>query len=102
MATPDLKDVFPDGGKWRASVVKRLKSEGLIVAESVVKSCRLHRNAGYLTLWRLIDRDAAKRRRAELFAELQKKAGESAGTDSPAVNSSALTTNGVNEHGQAA
>ena len=105
-ATDDLRRKHADGGRWRGSIPKRLKSDGLIVAEAVVKSCRLHRNAGYLTAWRLIDRSAAERRRAELLAAQvcdnpPKDAGESAATDSPAVNSSTLTTNGVNEHGKA-
>lgn len=101
-ATPDLKAKHADGGKWRASVPKRLKSDGLIVAETVVKSCRLHRNAGYLTAWRLIDRTAAEARRAILAAELQKDAGEPAATDSPAVDSTTNPTfNGVTNDGQA-
>ena len=87
-ATDDLRRKHADGGKWRGNIPKRLKSDGLIVAEAVVKSCRLHRNAGYLTEWRLTDRAAAEARRAVLAAELRKDAGESAATDSPAVNSS--------------
>jgi hypothetical protein len=100
-ATDDLRRKHADGGKWRASVPKRLKADGLIVGEQVLKSVRPTRHAGYLTEWRLIDHDAAERRRAELLVELQTDAGESAVTESPAVNSTTLTTNGVNEHGKA-
>ena len=83
-ATDDLKAKHTDGGKWRASIPKRLKAVGLIVAVRVVKSSRLARNAGYLAVWRLTNRTAAERYRAELFAALQTDAGESAATDSPA------------------
>ena len=99
-ATPNLKAKHADGGRWRGTIPKRLKSDGLIVAEAVVKSCRLHRNAGYLTAWRLIDRVGATQLRAILFAQLQKDAGESAVTDSPAVNSSINPqANGEKDHG---
>jgi len=92
-ATDDLRRKHADGGKWRGNIPKRLKADGLIVADAVVKSCRLHRNAGYVTSWRLLARSAAERRRAEILAAQAfdnppKDAGESAVTDSPAVNSS--------------
>ena len=75
---------YPDGGKWRASIVKRLKSIGLIVGERVVKSTRPARHAGYLTEWRLVNRPAAEALRAALADELPKEAGDSPATDSPA------------------
>lgn len=62
-ATDDLSERFRDGGRWRASIPKRLKAEGLIVAERVVKSSRPARHAGYVTEWRVTDRSAADRRR---------------------------------------
>lgn len=99
-ATDDVKRKHADGGKWRASIPKRLRAAGLIVGERVVKSARPARHAGYLTEWRLIDRPGAEALRAVLAAQLQKDAGESAGTDSPAVTSSTLTTNGANAHGK--
>jgi hypothetical protein len=92
-ATDDLQQQHADGGKWRASIPKRLRADGLIVAERVLKSARPARHAGYLTEWRLIDRNAAVARRSALAAEI-KDAGESAATDSPAVNSSTTPPNG--------
>ena len=100
-ATDDLKRKHADGGQWRASIPKRLRSAGLIVGERVVKSARPARHAGYLTEWRLVDRPAAVALRAALAAQIQKEAGESAATVSPAVNSTTLTTHGANEHGKA-
>ena len=73
-ATDDLRGKHPDGGKWRASVPKRLRVAGLIVAERVVKSTRPARHAGYLTEWRLVNRPAAVALRATL-AELETEAG---------------------------
>ena len=92
-AADSLRGKYLDGGKWRASIPKRLQADGLIVSERVLKSARPARHAGYLTEWRLIDRSAAECRRAELLAAQAfdnppKDAGESAATDSPAVNSS--------------
>ena len=63
VATDDLSEKYRDGGRWRASIPKRLKAEGLIVAERVVKSSRPARHAGYVTEWRVTDRSAADRRR---------------------------------------
>ena len=62
-ATNDLSVNYRDGGNWRASIPKRLKAEGLIVAERVVRSSRPVRNAGYVTEWRVTDRSAVDRRR---------------------------------------
>ena len=100
-ATDELRAKHADGGKWRASIPKRLRADGLIVGERVVKSVRPARHAGFLTEWRLIDRPGAEALRAVLAAQLQMEAGESAGTDSPAVTSSTLTKNGANAHGKA-
>ena len=105
-AADSLRGKYLDGGKWRASIPKRLQADGLIVVARVLKSARPARHAGYLTEWRLIDRIAAERRRAELLAAQAfdnppKDAGESAVTDSPANSTNTQPTNGVNEHGQA-
>ena len=99
-ATADLKAKHTDGGKWRGAVVKRLRAAGIVVAVRYVRSCRLYRNAGPSVEWQLIDRIGAARLRAVLAAELPKDAGESAGTDSPAVNSSINPQpNGEQDHG---
>lgn len=96
----DLAGKFGDGGKWRSSVPKRLKAEGLIASESVAKSCRVARHAGYLTEWRLIDRSAAERYRSELWVTLQKVAGESTAIDSPALNLAVNSqSTGKKDHG---
>ena len=81
-ATDELGSKHSDGGRWRASIPKRLLAIGLIVAERVVRSSRPSRHAGYLTEWRLVNRPAAEVTRAALAAELIKEAGESAGTGS--------------------
>ena len=76
-ATDDLKRKHADGGKWRASIPKRLKTIGVIVAERVVKSTRPARHAGFLTEWRLIDRPTAEELRAALADDLPKEADDS-------------------------
>ncbi len=99
-ATDDQKRKHADGGKWRASIPKRLRADGLIVGERVVKSARPARHAGFLTEWRLIDRPGAEAMRAVLAAQLQTEAGESADTDSPAVTSTINPQpTGTKDHG---
>ena len=104
-AADDLRVKYLDGGKWRASIPKRLQADGLIVCERVLKSARPARHAGYLAEWRLINRGGAERRRAELlvaqaFDNPPKDTGESAVTDSPAVNSSINPqAHGEKDHG---
>ncbi len=106
-AADSLRGKYLDGGKWRASIPKRLQADGLIVGARVLKSARPARHAGYLTEWRLIDRSAAEHRRAELLAaqafdNQPKDAGESGATDSPAVDSTTNpTSNGAKDDGQA-
>ena len=70
-AVVNLKAKHDDGGRWRASIPKRLLAEGLIVAERVIKSARPARHAGYLTEWRLIDRIGAETKRAAIAAEIE-------------------------------
>ena len=62
---------YPDGGRWRGSIPKRLKAAGLIVSFSLAKSERPARHAGYLAVWQLIDRPAAEVMRAALAADLK-------------------------------
>ena len=62
---------YPDGGRWRGSIPKRLKAAGLIVGVQAIKSARPARHAGYLAVWQLIDRPAAEEMRAVLAAELE-------------------------------
>ena len=99
-AVDSLTTKHADGGRWRASVPKRLRADGLIVAERVTTSARPARHAGYLTEWRLIDRNAAEARRVVLAAEIKKDAGESGATDSPALDQTTHTSNGGNYDGQ--
>lgn len=105
-AADSLRGKYLDGGKWRASIPKRLKADGLIVYERVVKSARLARHAGYSTEWRLIDRNGAERYLAELLAAQAfdnppEDAGESTGIDSPALDSITHTPNGEKNDGKA-
>ena len=105
-AADSLLGKYLDGGKWRASIPKRLQADGLIVFVRVLKSARPARHGGYLTEWRLIDRSAAERRRAEILAAQAfdnppKDAGESAVTDSPASDQTTNPQNGVTNDGQA-
>ena len=72
-STLDLQSKHSDGGKWRGSIPKRLRASGIIVSEGAVKSTRPARHAGYVTLWRLVDRDAALAYRAALVTELDGK-----------------------------
>ncbi len=80
-ATDDLSMNHRDGGRWRASIPKRLKAEGLIVAERVVKSSRPARHAGYVTEWRVTDRNAADRRRAAAREYLRSNPNRPPGND---------------------
>ena len=80
-ATDDLSVNYRDGGNWRASIPKRLKADGLIVAERVVKSSRPARHAGYSTEWRLTDRTTAERRRDQLREFLRSNPNRPPGND---------------------
>lgn len=100
-ATPDLRVKHADGGKWRASIPKRLLAAQIIVADTVAKSNRPARHAGYLTRWRLINRPGAERFRDELNAILKTNAGEPVAADSPAVDSITHQSNGEKNDGQA-
>ena len=81
----DLDAKYSDGGQWRANIPRRCQAAGFIAAAGVVKSTRPARHAGYVTRWKLIDRPAAERYRENLLKLLRKDAGESGGTDLPAV-----------------
>ncbi len=80
-ATDELSEKFRDGGRWRASIPKRLKADGLIVAERVVKSSRPARHAGYVTEWRVTDRSAADRRRDQLREFIRSNPNRPPGND---------------------
>ena len=102
-AADSLRGKYLDGGKWRASIPKRLQADGLIVCERVLKSARPARHAGYLTEWRLIDRSAAERRRAELLAALdaaRNGTGPTSGIVEPVESAITHQPNGVKNDGQ--
>ncbi len=80
-ATDDLITNFRKDGNWRASIPRRLKAEGLIVAERVVKSSRPARHAGYVTEWRITDRSAADRRREAAREYLRSNPNRPPGND---------------------
>ncbi len=58
-ATVDLAAEFRDGGKWRGTVCRSLALAGLIAPVGAVKSDRPTRHRGYVTRWRLVDRQKA-------------------------------------------
>jgi len=61
----DLNDELADGGKWRGSIPSPLARAGIIKRRSYRKSRRPSRHATPVSVWQLIDRDAA-------IAELQR------------------------------
>lgn len=58
-ATADLSVEFDDGGKWRGTVTRSLAVLGFIEPVGVVRSDRPSRHRGYVTRWRLRDRQKA-------------------------------------------
>ncbi len=56
----DIGEKFADGGQWRGSITKRLSHMHIIAPDGVVKSVRPSRHRGYITRWRLVDRDKAE------------------------------------------
>jgi hypothetical protein len=58
-ATEDLTARFRDGGKWRGLICLSLAKAGLIRRVDVVLSRRPSRHRGYVTKWRLMDRNKA-------------------------------------------
>ena len=79
-ATDDLMRKHADGGKWRASIPKRLQALQVIESAGAVKSARPSHHGGYVTQWRLADRPAAEAMRAILSTHLQQGDGEVAAT----------------------
>lgn len=59
----DLAASYADGGKWRASIPRRLASLKLIAKVGVEASCRVSRNRGYVARYRITDRDGLIARR---------------------------------------
>jgi hypothetical protein len=80
-ATPPeyLDRPFPDGGRWRGAVPKRLAGRGIVGQvldangrPAALRSSRKSRHRGILAVWKLIDPDAGLRRLQDLaiyFAE---------------------------------
>jgi hypothetical protein len=58
-ATADLAVSFPCGGKWRGQVPLRLAKLGIIEPAGYARSVRPSRHRGFLTRWRLVDREMA-------------------------------------------
>ena len=108
----DLAKKIEGGGKWRGSVPRRLSEAGAIRFVRYVKSSRPSRNSGTTGEWELDNHGTAKRLRDGLAAYFvanpmrpaddEKQKGESAGTDSPANQTTTNPpANGVNDDGQA-
>lgn len=84
VATDDLTHQFAGGGKWRGTVVSALARRRIFERIGDRKSDRPTRDRGYLSLWRLRDRDKAQREIERLTAWLsavEKENPRSAGTD---------------------
>jgi hypothetical protein len=68
---------YPDGGRWRGAIPKRLAGRGIVGAlvaddgrlESH-RSPRVSRRAGVALVWRILDADAARQRLRDLTALL--------------------------------
>ncbi|MBX3435310.1 MAG: hypothetical protein KF847_18490 [Pirellulales bacterium] len=69
-ATADLSAEFRDGGKWRGTVTRSLAVLGLIEPVGAEKSDRPSRHRGYVTRWRLRDRQKAVAYLASLVRSL--------------------------------
>jgi hypothetical protein len=68
--TGDLAATFSDGGKWRGTVVRSLALARIIERVDVVKSDRPSRHRGFVSRWRLLDPDRARRKLESLSAWL--------------------------------
>ena len=79
-ATDDLMRKHADGGKWRASIPRRLQALQVIESAGVVKSARPSHHGGYVTQWRLVDPLAAEHLRAVLSTHLQQDEVEATAT----------------------
>lgn len=84
-AVDDLSGKYSDGGQWRGNIPKRLLAAGVIAFDGWSASARPSRHGGPVKRWRLLDRDAAMRYRAELLATPHTQPTESATADSSAV-----------------
>lgn len=89
----ELATKFGDGGKWRGTVCRGLAASGIVEAVGVVKSDRPARHRGYITRWRLRDRDAAERELGRLLDWLATAAKENPPTaDTVAGDADSITT----------
>ncbi len=69
-ATDDLTHRFVGGGKWRGTVTSALSRRGIIERIGDRRSDRPTRHRGYVSLWRLNDRNKAQREIERLTAWL--------------------------------
>lgn len=82
-ATSDLSEKFDRGGKWRGSIPSRLARQRIIERVGDCKSDRPSRHRGYVSVWRVINRDSAENEIERLSAILnaKKENPQSAATD---------------------
>jgi hypothetical protein len=88
-ATDDLTHRFVGGGKWRGTVTSALSRRGIIERIGDRKSDRPTRHRGYVSLWRLKDRNKARQEIERLTAWLsavEKENPQSAATDAGDLN----------------
>lgn len=99
-ATDDLDHRFEGGGKWRGTIPSALSRRGIIERIGDRKSDRPTRHRGYVSVWRLRDREKARQEIERLTAWLSafevKENPQSAGTDAGKVesqNTNSITSN---------
>lgn len=88
-ATTDLSASFDNGGKWRGSIPSRLARCGIIQRVGDRKSDRPSRHRGYVSIWRLMNRDLAQQEinRLSAILDMKKENPQSAATDCGLVES---------------
>lgn len=98
-ATADLSAKFANGGKWRGSIPSRLARQRIIERVGDTKSDRPSRHRGYVSLWRLLDRDKARQEidRLTKWLDAIKENPQSAATDAGKIESN--DTNSINSNG---
>lgn len=96
-ATADLSAEFHDGGKWRGTVTRSLAMRGFIEPVGAVKSDRPSRHRGYVTRWRLRDRQKAIAYLTYLVRSLDARLTTGADVASPESETPLAATNGVSD-----
>lgn len=97
--TVDLAATFSDGGKWRGSVVAGFARRRIVERVAVVLSDRPARHRGFVSRWRLLDRDKDQQELDRLLAWLTPKENPlSAATDAGNETCNTNSKSGENEN----